>query len=161
MRDFLNGLELDKETIETIMYEVGKRHTGLKEQVEEYKAKCSDYENQISQLNSTIEENNKSLENLKNLTDENTNLKADIQLNKSNVKSEFSDFVRSQVLSKVNDETDFATALNDYKKSSPQYFGDTVIKKVQSSPNLNVGGNQPQTTNEIMNDILRGAAKNE
>lgn len=157
MRDFLNGLELDKETIETIMYEVGKRHTGLKEQVEEYKAKCSEYEQQIGQLNSTIEENNKSLENLKNLTDENTNLKADIQLNKSNVKSEFSDFVRSEVLSRVNDETDFTTALNDYKKSSPQYFGDTVVKKVQTSPSLNTGGTLPQSTNEIMNDILRGA----
>ena len=157
MRDFLNGLELDKETIETIMYEVGKRHTGLKEQAEEYKAKCSEYEKQISQLNSTIEENNKSLENLKNLTDENTNLKADIQLNKSNVKSEFSDFVRSEVLSRVNDETDFTTALNDYKKNSPQYFGDTVVKKVQSSPSLNTGETMPHTTNEIMNDILRGA----
>ena len=160
MRDFLNGLELDKETIETIMYEVGKRHTGLKEQAEEYKAKCSEYEKQISQLNSTIEENNKSLESLKNLTDENTNLKADIQLNKSHVKSEFSDFVRSEVLSKVNDETDFETALNDYKKNSPQYFGDTVVKKVQTSPSLNTGGSQPHSTNEIMNDILRGALNN-
>jgi len=160
MRDFLNGLELDKETIETIMYEVGKRHTGLKEQAEEYKAKCSEYEKQISQLNSTIEENNKSLESLKNLTDENTNLKADIQLNKSHVKSEFSDFVRSEVLSKVNDETDFETALNDYKKNSPQYFGDTVVKKVQTSPSLNTGGSQPTSTNEIMNDILRGALNN-
>lgn len=156
MREFLQGLELDKETIETIMYEVGKRHTGLKEQAEEYKAKCSDYENQISQLNSTIEENNKSLENLKNLTDENTNLKADIQLNKSNVKDEFSDYVRTQVLSKVNDETDFATALADYKKSSPQFFGETVVKKVQTSPTLN-GGTQETTTSDIMNDILRSA----
>lgn len=160
MRDFLNGLELDKETIETIMYEVGKRHTGLKEQVEEYKAKCSEYENQISQLNSTIEENNKSLEKLENLTNENTNLKADIQLNKSNVKNEFSEFVRSQVLSKVNDDIDFATALEDYKKSSPQYFGDTVVKKVQSSPTLASGGAQATSTNDIMNDVLRSAVKN-
>jgi len=159
MRDFLNGLELDKETIETIMYEVGKRHTALKEQVEEYKAKCSDYENQISQLNSTIEDNNKSLETLENLTNENRNLKADIQLNKSNVKNEFSEFVRSQVLSKVNDDTDFATALEDYKKNSPQYFGETVVKKTQSSPTL-AGGQQPTSTNDIMNNILRGATQN-
>ena len=58
-------------------------------------------------------------------------------------------------MSNVNDETDFATALESYKKENPQYFGDTVVKKVQSSPNL-TGGAKEVTTNDIMNDILRG-----
>ena len=163
MRDFLKGLDLDKDTIEAVMAEHGKYITGLKEQVEDYKEQIAGYENKMSELNGTIDElnntinsNNETLENLKTLTEENTNLKADIQLGKSNVKSEFSDFVRTQVLSKVNEETDFATALEDYKKESPQYFGDTVVKKVQSSPTLNGGNPQPQTTNDIMNNILRG-----
>ena len=159
MRDFLQGLELDKETIETIMYEVGKRHTGLKEQVEEYKAKCSEYEKQIGQLNTTIEDNNKSLENLKSLTNENKDLKAQLQMSDSNVKKEFMEFVTSKVSSQVNDETDFATALENYKKENPQYFGETVVKKVQSSPTLN-GGSQETTTNDIMNDILRSSKDN-
>ena len=59
-------------------------------------------------------------------------------------------------MSKVNDDTDFATALESYKKENPQYFGETVVKKVQSSPTLN-GGSQETTTNSIMNDILRSA----
>ena len=63
-------------------------------------------------------------------------------------------------MSQVNDDIDFAKALENYKKDNPQYFGDTVVKKVQSSPSLNAGGPQPQTTNDIMNNILRGA-KNE
>ena len=133
----------------------------LKTSKTELETKIAGFESQIVELNKTIEESNKSLENLKSLTDENTNLKADIELNKSHVKDEFSKFVRSEVLSKVNDETDFAKALQDYKKESPQYFGDTVVKKVQSSPTLNNGGNIATSTNDIMNNILRGATKNE
>lgn len=160
MREFLKGLELDKETIDTIMAEYGKNLTGLREQVDEYKEKVADYESQVKELNSKIEDGNKSLENLQNLTNENKDLKAEIQMSGSKVKSEFSKFVKNEVMSKVNDDTDFMTALEDYKKENPQYFGDTVVKKVQSSPSLNTGENRPQSTNDIMNDILRGAVNN-
>lgn len=160
MREFLKGLELDKETIDTIMAEHGKYLTGLKEQVEEYKSKINDYETQVKELNSKIDDNNKSLENLQTLTNENKDLKAEIQMSGSKVKSEFSKFVKNEVMSKVNDDTDFNTALEDYKKENPQYFGDTVVKKVQTSPSLNTGENAPHSTNEIMNDILRGALNN-
>ena len=64
-------------------------------------------------------------------------------------------------MSNVNDTTDFETALENFKKSSPQYFGETVIKKVQTSPTLNNGGTQTTTTNDIMNNILRSARNNE
>lgn len=154
MRDFLNGLELDKETIDTIMAEYGKRVQGFKEKVE-------GYEEEIKGYKSTIEENTKSLENLQTMTNENKDLKAQLQMTGSNVKKEFEKFVQTEVNSLVNDETDFATALNDYKKENPQYFGDTVVKKVQSSPTLNNGGNQPVSTNDIMNNILRSANKSE
>lgn len=160
MREFLKGLDLDKETIESIIAEHGKYITGLKEQVDDYKKEVEGYKTQISELNSTIETNNKSLENLQTLTNENKDLKAEIQMNGSNVKKEFSKFVRSEVMANVNDEIDFTKALETYKKDNPQYFGDVVVKKVQSSPSLNTGGNQPQTTNNIMNDIIRGAKNN-
>ena len=160
MREFLKGLELDKETIDTIMAEHGKYLTGLKEQVDEYKTQISDYENQVKELNSKIEESDKSLENLQNLTNENKDLKAEIQMSGSKVKSEFSKFVKNEVMSKVNDDTDFVTALEDYKKENPQYFGDTVVKKVQTSPSLNAGEPKAPTTSDIMNDILRGAVNN-
>lgn len=159
MREFLKGLDLDKETIDSIMAEHGKHLTGLKEQVESYKTEVAGYKTTIDELNGKIEESNKSLENLQTLTNENKDLKAEIQMNGSNVKKEFSKFVRSEVMANVNDETDFTTALESYKKDNPQYFGEVVVKKVQSSPSLNAGGNQPQTTNNIMNDLLRGARK--
>lgn len=154
MREFLRGLELDSETIDTIMAEVGKKHQGLKEQVEEYKSKCSEYENQVKELNAKAEENSKSLENLQALTNENKDLKAEIQMNGSNVKKEFSKFVRNEVMASVNDEVDFETALGNYKKDNPQYFGEAVVKKVQTSPAM-TGGTPPQTTNDIMNNLLR------
>ena len=160
MREFLKGLELDKETIDSIMAEHGKLLTGLKEQVDDYRKEVESYKTQINELNSTIETNNKSLENLQTLTNENKDLKAELQMNGSNVKKEFSKFVRSEVMANVNDETDFTKALETYKKDNPQYFGEVVVKKVQSSPSLNTGGNQPQTTNNIMNDIIRGAKNN-
>ena len=89
------------------------------------------------------------------LSNELNQLKAQIKVNESDVKKEFSKFVTSEVLSLVNDTTDFETALKDYKKNNPQYFGEVIVKRVQTSPNLNGGASQPLTTNQIMNDILR------
>ena len=156
MREFLKGLDLDKELIDSIMAEHGKYLTGLKEQVEDYKKEVEGYKTQINDFNKTIEENNKSLENLQSVTNENKDLKAQLQMSDSNVKKEFSKFVTSEVMSSVNDDTDFATALENYKKENPQYFGDTVVKKVQSSPNL-AGGTQPSTVDDMFNNMIRNA----
>lgn len=156
MREFLKGLELDKETIDTIMAEHGKLITEAKEQTLEYKQKVAEYEEQVKTLNSKIDENSKSLENLQNITNENNDLKAEIQMNGSNVKKEFSKFVRSEVMASVNDDTNFETALENYKKENPQYFGETVVTKVQSSPAL-VGGQQPKTANDVMNSFIRNS----
>lgn len=90
------------------------------------------------------------------LNQENKYLRASIKVASSDVKKEFSKFVTSEVMGLVNDTTDFETALKDYKKNNPQYFGEVVVKKVQTSPNLNGGTTQATTTNSIMNDILRG-----
>ena len=97
--------------------------------------------------------------NYTNAMNENALLKAQLKIADSDVKKEFAKFVTSEVMSLVNDTTDFDTALKNYKKNNPQYFGEVVVKKVQTSPVLNNGGNQPQTTNNIMNDLLRGARK--
>lgn len=167
-REFFEGLNLEKDTVDKIMAEYGKhitaeqdKRTALEKQVSDLKTEVDNYKNQITDLNNTITSNEQSLKNLQTLTDENKDLKAEIQMNGSKVKSEFSKFVKSEVMSKVNDDTDFAKALETYKKENPQYFGDVVIKKVQSSPNLNAGEPKPQTTNDIMNNILRGAKTNE
>ena len=152
MREFLKGLDLDKETIDTIMAEYGKNVQGLKEQIEEYKGYKTENENLTKQL----EEKENSMKGYDEVTNENKNLKAQLKLNDNNIKKEFSKFVTSEIMSKIDDKNDFDTVLKSYKKDNPQYFGDTVIKKTQTSPSLNAGGDKPQTTNDIMNSILRG-----
>ena len=94
------------------------------------------------------------------LTNENNMLKAQLKVNDSDVKKGFAKFVTSEVMSLVNDTTDFETALKEFKKNNPQFFGETVVKKVQTSPALNGGGDKPQTTNSIMNDLLRSGRNN-
>ena len=153
MRDFLKGLDLDKETIDTIMAEYGKNIQGLKEQIEEYKGYKTENEN----LSKQLEEKEKSMKSFEDVSNENKSLKAQLKLNENNIKKEFSKFVTSEIMSQVDDKNDFDTVLKSYKKDNPQYFGDTVIKKTQTSPSLNAGGDKPQATNDIMNSILRGA----
>ena len=152
MREFLKGLDLDKETIDTIMAEYGKNVQGLKEQIEEYKGYKTENEN----LSKQLEEKEKSMKGFEDVSNENKSLKAQLKLNENNIKKEFSKFVTSEIMSQVDDKNDFDTILKSYKKDNPQYFGDTVIKKTQTSPSLNAGGDKPQTTNDIMNNILRG-----
>lgn len=89
-----------------------------------------------------------------NLINENATLKAQLVVAQSDIKKEFVKFVTSEIMSLAKDG-DYEKALSDYKKTSPQYFGEVQIKKVQSSPTLQ-NGTQPQTTNDIMNNLLRG-----
>ena len=84
-------------------------------------------------------------------------LKSLLKVKDSDVKKELKKFVSTEVMNMVNETTDFDTALKKYKTDNPQYFGETVIKKVQTSPNLSNGQAKETTTNSILNDILRGA----
>lgn len=149
-RQFLKGLELDDDLVDTIMAEAGKNYTTLKEERDTLK-------DRVKELETSNNDYSTKLTNYETLTNENKDLKAQLQMGDSNVKKEFSKFVRTEIMSKVNDKNDFESVLKEYKKENPQYFGDTVIKKVQSSPNLNGGEPQAPTTNSIMNDILRSA----
>ena len=56
MREFLKGLDLDKETIDTIMAEHGKNIQGLKEDNESLKKERDDYKSQVDTLNKNVEE---------------------------------------------------------------------------------------------------------
>lgn len=156
MREFLKGLELDQEKIDSIMAEYGKNVSRYTEEIDKFKESEKTYKTQITELNAKIDESNKSLENLQNVTNENKELKTQIQMSNSKVKKEFEKFVTSEIMANVDEEHDFESVLDNYKKENPQYFGDTVVKKVQSSPVLSGGTPQPKTTNDIMNNIIRG-----
>lgn len=67
MREFLKGLDLDKETIDTIMAEHGKLITEAKEKTQDLENKVKDYESKIGELSSKVETNTKVQEELDNL----------------------------------------------------------------------------------------------
>ena len=163
-RDFLKNLGLEDEIVDKIMTEYGKSISTEKAKIDDLNSKLEvnnvkikEYEDKIATLEQNSADNATKLKDFETLTNENKDLKAQLQMGDSNVKKEFSKFVRTEIMSKVDDKNDFETVLKNYKKENPQYFGDTVIKKVQSSPNLNGGEPQAPTTNSIMNDILRSA----
>lgn len=91
------------------------------------------------------------------LASENEYLKVYIKVSESDAKKEFLKFVTSEIIAQVDETTDLETALTNYKKDYPQYFGEVQLKKVQTSPNLNGGEQQPQNTSSIMNNLIRGA----
>lgn len=90
-----------------------------------------------------------------NLTKENNLLKAQMEVSKSNVNPKMIKFVTSEIMNLVDDKTDFAAALESYKKTNPEFFETQVVKKVQTSPVL-AGGTVKNTTNDIMNNLIRG-----
>jgi hypothetical protein len=64
MREFLKGLELDKETIDTIMAEHGKLLTGSKEQIEELKAANKTLGGELAAATTTAEQHAASITEL-------------------------------------------------------------------------------------------------
>ena len=67
MREFLKGLDLDKETIDTIMAEHGKLITEAKEKTQDLENKVKEYESKIEELSSKAETNTKIQEELDTL----------------------------------------------------------------------------------------------
>lgn len=162
MREFLKGLELEKDVIDKIMAEHGKTISDLKEQISDLKTNVGNLKEEmeidketIEKLYTEVDEKNETLKNLEGVTNEKNDLQMQLQMRDVDVKPEFLRFVTSEVKQSINDENTFDDVLKKYKEDNPQYFGETVIKKTQTSPDLK-SDVIPTKTNDIMNDILRG-----
>lgn len=161
------GGEVEKETTEKTYtqqdidnsFNAGVKKAKTEWQKDEKYKEFLDWKKQNQTENDKINEltqNNNELANANaDLSKQVKLLEAQIQVNNSDVKKEFAKFVTSEVFELVNDTTDFETALKKFKKENPQYFGEMQIKKVQTAPNLNGGATQPNTTNSIMNSLIR------
>lgn len=67
MREFLKGLDLDKETIDTIMAEHGKLITESKEKISELEDEVKSYKVKVEELESMSKENQKIQQELEQL----------------------------------------------------------------------------------------------
>lgn len=162
-RDFLRGLELDKETIETIMYEYGKLTTEAKEKTQELENKVKEYETKIGELSSKAETNTKvqeELDNLKQSIAENeakAKAKAEDDALTKNIISAFGDkkFVNEYTKNAIIG--DIKTALKDSNnagKSAKDLFEELTKDKDGIFSNPNPGVSTPPT-----GDVNTGLAK--
>lgn len=163
MREFLKGLELDKETIDTIMAEHGKLITEAKEKTQELENKIKDYESKIGELSSKAENNTKVQEEL-------DNLKKSIAENEAKAKAKAEDDALTKNITSafgdkkfVNDYTknaiigDIKTALKDSNnagKSAKDLFEELTKDKEGIFDNPNKGVSTPPT-----GDVNTGLAK--
>ena len=162
-RDFLRGLELDKETIETIMYEYGKLTTEAKEKTQNLENKVKEYEAKIGELSSKAETNTKvqeELDNLKKSIAENeakAKAKAEDEILTKNITSVFGDkkFVNEYTKNAII--SDIKTALKDGNnagKSAKDLFEELTKDKDGIFSNPNPGVSTPPT-----GDVNTGLAK--
>lgn len=163
MREFLKGLELDKETIDTIMAEHGKLITEAKEKTQELENKVKDYETKIGELSSKAETNTKvqeELDNLKKSIAENeakAKAKAEDEILTKNITSVFGDkkFVNEYTKNAII--SDIKTALKDSNnagKSAKDLFEELTKDKEGIFDNPNKGVSTPPT-----GDVNTGLAK--
>lgn len=108
MREFLKGLDLDKETIDTIMAEHGKLITEAKEKTQDLENKVKDYESKISELSSKAEDNTKVQEEL-------DNLKKSIAENEAKAKAKAEDDALTKNIMGAFGDKKF---VNDYTKNA-------------------------------------------
>ena len=163
MREFLKGLELDKETIDTIMAEHGKLITEAKEKTQDLENKVKDYETKIGELSSKAETNTKvqeELDNLKKSIAENeakAKAKAEDDALTKNITSVFGDkkFVNEYTKNAII--SDIKTALKDSNnagKSAKDLFEELTKDKDGIFSNPNPGVSTPPT-----GDVNTGLAK--
>lgn len=80
-----------------------------------------------------------------------------LEVTDKGVSSKFRKFVASEV---ENLEGDFNTNLEKYLKDNPDFVkSKEVIKTVNTSPKFKGGENSENSTNSIMNDLIRSARK--
>lgn len=174
MREFLKGLDLDKETIDTIMAEYGKNVTEDKEKIQELEGKVKDYETKIAELSEKAEDNQK-------ISDELNALKQDIADKEAKVRAEEQDKILTNNILEaigekkfVNDYTknsiinEIKTALSDTKnagKSAKDLFESITKDKTDIFENPNQMKDMPDVqTNDIgdknLNDMSTGIKLN-
>lgn len=126
MREFLKGLDLDKELIDMIMAEHGKYLTGLKEQVDEYKKEVDDYKTKINDLSKKASNNEATAKEL----DELKKQVADRAIN-------------DKILEAIGDKK----FVNDYTKNA-------IISEIKKS--LDDDNNKGKSINDLLESATEG-----
>lgn len=158
MREFLKGLDLDKETIDTIMAEHGKLITEAKEKAKDLEDKVKTYEAKIDELNDKAknsEEIQKELDALKSEIAEEKKQKEqedlDNKLNANILEAiKDKDFVNERTKNSIVNE--IKTALQDKAnvgKSAKEIFDNLTKDSTDIFKNENVIKDMPEIKDEL------------
>lgn len=169
MREFLKGLDLEKEVIDKIMAEVGKEKTADKDLIEDLKkskndleSKIKTYEEKITELNSKAEDSTKiqkELDDLKqSIASENEKRQAEEKdktitaniLNAINDKKFVNDYTKNSIVSEIK------IALSDDKnagKSIKDLFDDITKDKEGLFENPNKPAELPPVNDNVFNGV--------
>lgn len=135
MREFLKGLELDKETIDTIMAEYGKQVQGYKETIEENKATIDDLKAQMEKAPKSDE-----MENLKNTI---ATMEAKEQERLANEKAKKDDeILTNNIISAFGDKK----FVNDFTR-------DAIVKEMKTA--LNDDANKSKSYKDLFEEITK------
>lgn len=82
-------------------------------------------------------------------------------LKENGVDAKYTDFVLFEVSKKVDDKTDFKTALKAFLKDNPHYAGGGYRVNTQTKQNgaAGSGGTAGNNTNDFVNSLIRKAAR--
>ena len=158
MREFLKGLDLDKDTIDTIMAEHGKLITEAKEKAKDLEDKIKTYEAKIGELNDKAkdsEEIQKELDTLKSKIAEEEKQKEqedlDNKLNANILEAiKDKDFVNERTKNSIVNE--IKTALQDKAnvgKSAKEIFDSLTKDSTDIFKNENVIKDMPEIKDEL------------
>ncbi len=84
--------------------------------------------------------------------------KAELELFKAGIKTEYLEFVGFKISSMDSDD-ELSEKVATFKKNNPQYFADLSVQKKGSANPRMTGGSKPQSSNQKMNDLIRGIKK--
>ena len=115
MREFLKGLELDKDKIDTIMAEYGKSVQSYKEQIEELKGKEESYKENEQSYKNKIDELSQISNDSQKIQQELDTLKKEIAEKEANEKARKDDeMLTNNIMNAIGDKQ----FVNEYTKNA-------------------------------------------
>lgn len=135
-REFLKGLDLDNETIDTIMAEYGKNVQGLKETNEELTKKVNTYETEIKTLKESSQDDENWKEKFEELDTKIKNQEAE------NKKRQEDEILTNNIISAFGD-----------KKFTSDYVKNGLVADIKSE--LNKAENKGKGISEIFENLTK------
>ncbi len=151
------GIEVPEESQKELTKKISSEYKSIaeynnvKKKVENLQTRI----NELSSLEDKINELNGDREKFKKMYEDSRMYEYKLDTLKSGVNDKFVDFVTSETLKNVNEETDYKKALKLFLKENKQYLNNVPTMNVSTTPEIQ-NRSDNLSVNEIMNKFIRG-----